>query len=130
MTTPDKRDLKELGMLLRKAGGREGLIKWIDEYSEPKVGRPGMDYYDDFLLRLVNVHGGITKAVKDAWNNWRRTGDRPPEQPGTKVFVSEIGQNKTRPAEDQEYLGKNEEAIRARLNRKIRDGTKPKGNAE
>jgi hypothetical protein len=50
---PSEPALKRLWSLKREAGGRDELLRWIDEYPEPKRGKPGRrrdDYFKDFLV--------------------------------------------------------------------------------
>lgn len=50
--TPTDRDKDDLDRLMRAAGGRAGLIGWMDKYppSPRKVGRPQKDFFKDFSV--------------------------------------------------------------------------------
>jgi hypothetical protein len=54
---PTDRDLKDLWRLQHKAGGRAGLIRWLDKHPDQnpnrKVGRPSEDELDSYLIHLA-----------------------------------------------------------------------------
>jgi hypothetical protein len=67
---PNARDKAALRSLLRAAGSRAELIKWIDRYLEPKMGRPRKNYFEDVSisdgpkgLKIVRFSKGSTNYV-------------------------------------------------------------------
>jgi len=57
VSAPTGRDLQDLRRLLRKAGGREVLIQWLDQCQGPKRGRRGYDPFEDFSISGAPVKG-------------------------------------------------------------------------
>jgi hypothetical protein len=58
---PEPHDLEHLWRLLRAAGGRAELIKWIDKYPAPKMGRPRIDFFKGFVEAQAETY-------QHAWN--------------------------------------------------------------
>jgi hypothetical protein len=57
---PTEVALKKLWSLKREAGGRDELVRWIDEYPEPRRGKPGRhrdDFFKDFSVSKLPWKG-------------------------------------------------------------------------
>ena len=85
MTRPIKRDLEDLRRLLRKAGSREELIRWLDQCREAKRGRRPLNLFEDFSVSkgpekdvyVIRYKMCSTSYVAIVSARKRRIGNRP-----------------------------------------------------
>jgi hypothetical protein len=139
MATLNNRDLKNLRTLRRKAGGREELIRWIDQEigTPPKRGRPRNEFFNDFSVMDGPVKGtyllrfkiGGAPMTYCALVCLRKGGVKPPKGIGTpkqtiREFVATIWRGYEEIGQDTSCLGKDGDAITHRLLAEFRKAIK------